>query len=121
MAKKTTNTAKAKTGKTSSKSTGPTTKSQLIATIADKIGMTKKQVSEVFDQLATVAMTDLSKKGPGVFTIPGLAKMTVKVRPARAAKKGTNPFTGQPMTFKAKPATNVVKIRALKAVKDCVK
>lgn len=121
MAKKTT-TTKAKTTKTKTgKSNGPMTKSQLVTTIAEKAGMTKKQVSEVFNHLATTAMTDLSKKGPGVFTIPGLAKMIVKVRPARAAKKGVNPFTGQQMTFKAKPATNVVKIRALKAVKDCVK
>lgn len=123
MAKKNVAAAKAKNTKIkkTAKSTGAATKSQLISNIAEKVGMTKKQVGEVFGHLASTAMTDLSKKGPGVFTIPGLAKMLVKVRPARAAKKGINPFTGQEMTFKAKPATNVVKIRPLKAVKDCVK
>ena len=123
MAKKKTpakaNTKATKTTRT--KSTGPMTKSQLVTTIAERAGMTKKQVTDVFTHLAQAALSDLSKKGPGVFTIPGLAKMVVKTRPARAAKRGINPFTGQEMMFKAKPATNVVKIRALKAVKDCCK
>ena len=60
------------------------------------------------------------KKGPGTFTVPGLMKVTVVRKPATKARKGTNPFTGEEMTFKAKPARNVVKVRALKALKDMV-
>ena len=121
--KKTTATAKTKTTKTKTtrtNRTGPMTKSQLVTTIAERAGMTKRQVTDVFTHLAATALSDLSKKGPGVFTIPGLAKMVVKTRPARPAKRGINPFTGQEMMFKAKPARNVVKVLALKKLKAMV-
>jgi nucleoid DNA-binding protein len=41
-------------------------------------------------------------------------------KPATKERKGINPFTGQETTFAAKPARNVIKIRALKALKDMV-
>ena len=47
-------------------------------------------------------------------------KIKVVRKPATKARKGVNPFTGEPMTFKAKPARNVVKVLALKALKDMV-
>ena len=52
--------------------------------------------------------------------MPGLLKMRVVKKPARKARKGTNPFTGEEMMFKAKPATKVVKVSALKGLKDMV-
>ena len=47
-------------------------------------------------------------------------KVTVKKKPATPARKGVNPFTGQEMMFKAKPAKNVIKIRPMKALKAMV-
>jgi nucleoid DNA-binding protein len=44
----------------------------------------------------------------------------VQHKPATKERQGTNPFTGEPTTFKAKPARNVVKVRPLKRLKDMV-
>jgi nucleoid DNA-binding protein len=55
-----------------------------------------------------------------VFTLPGLLKLTVSRKPATKAKEGRNPFTGETIMIKAKPARNVVRARVLKAVKDAV-
>ena len=63
---------------------------------------------------------DLGKKGPGIFTVPGLMKIKVVRKPATKARKGINPFTGEEMMFKAKPSRNVVKVLALKGLKDMV-
>ena len=95
------------------------TKSQVLATLSDNTGLSKKEVGVVFETLGELIGNDL-KKGPGTFTVPGLMKVTVVRKPATKARKGTNPFTGEEMTFKAKPARNVVKVRALKALKDMV-
>jgi nucleoid DNA-binding protein len=55
-----------------------------------------------------------------MFTVPGLLKMRVVKKPATKARKGVNPFTGEEMMFKAKPASKVVKVAALKGLKDMV-
>ena len=98
----------------------PTTKAETFTYIADKTGLTKKDVGAVFDSLNTLIKRDLRRSGPGVYTVPGLMKIKVVRKPATKARKGTNPFTGEPMTFKTKPASNVVKVLALKALKDMV-
>jgi nucleoid DNA-binding protein len=67
-----------------------------------------------------VLAADLGKRGPGICNIPGLAKVVVQRKPATKARKGINPFTGEEMMFKAKPARNVVKVRALKNLKAMV-
>ena len=59
-------------------------------------------------------------RGPGQITLAGLMKVVAVRKPATKARKGVNPFTGEPTIFKAKPARNVVKIRPLKKVKDLV-
>ena len=97
----------------------PTTKSDTLNFIADKTGLTKKDVGAVFDNLAALMKRDL-KRGPGVYTVPGLMKVKVVRKPATKARKGTNPFTGQEMMFKAKPARNVVKVLPLKSLKEMV-
>ena len=94
------------------------TKSEIYGAIADKTGLTKKQVSAVFDELAAVIKRSL--KGNQLFALPGLCKMVVKKKPATKARKGINPFTGQEQMFKAKPASKQVKIRPLKNLKDMV-
>jgi nucleoid DNA-binding protein len=109
--------AKKKTAATAA--TSPTTKSETLNFISDKTGLTKKDVSAVFDNLATLMKRDL-KKGPGVYTVPGLMKVKVIRKPATKARKGINPFTGEEMTFQAKPARNVVKVVPLKNLKEMV-
>ena len=96
------------------------TKGDVYNTIAGQTLLTRKQVVGVFDALSGVLAADLSNRGPGVCIIPGLAKVVVQRKPATKERKGVNPFTGEQMTFKAKPARNVVKVRALKNLKSMV-
>lgn len=98
----------------------PMTKSEIVSGIADQTGFSKKQVSSVFEAMSGQIAKSLGRRGPGAYTVPGLMKLTVIRKPATKARKGTNPFTGEETTFKAKPARNVVKIRPLKNLKDMV-
>lgn len=95
------------------------TKSEIYGTLAEDVGITRKQVTAVFDGMATMMKKDLTR-GPKVFTLPGLMKVAVNIKPATKARRGINPFTGQEMMFKAKPARKVVKVRPLKRLKDMV-
>lgn len=97
------------------------TKSEIVSGIATSTELSRKQVSSVFAALATLIGKNVGKKGPGLFVVPGLMKITVINKPAVKARKGINPFTKQEQMFKAKPARRVVKIRALKALKDMAK
>lgn len=99
----------------------PATKSEILASIASSTDLSRKQVASVFDALAGMIKSSLGKKGAGVFTIPGLVKMTVVTKPAVPARKGINPFTKEEQMFKAKPARKVVKVRPLKNLKDMAK
>lgn len=96
------------------------TKSEVFGELADSTELTKKQVATVFDGLSKIIKKDLGKRGPGMFTVPGLMKIKVVRKPATKARKGINPFTGEEMMFKAKPARNVVKVLALKNLKTMV-
>lgn len=96
------------------------TKSDLFTNISENTGISKKDVNEVFGCLTAMIQNDLKKSGPQAFTIPGLSKIIVQRKPATKARRGTNPFTGEEMMFKAKPARNVVKVRPLKALKEMV-
>lgn len=98
----------------------PATKAEILSDIATQTGLTKKQVGSVLDALSGLIQRDLKKNGPGVFTVPGLMKIKVVRKPAVKARKGINPFTGEEMIFKAKPARNVVKVQPLKNLKDMV-
>ena len=96
----------------------PPTKSEIYATIVADTGLTRKDVDAVFDSLS--GQIKKSLRGPGLFSLPGLLKMRVVKKPARKARLGVNPFTGEEMMFKAKPASKAVKILALKGLKDMV-
>ena len=96
------------------------TKSQIMGTLAEETELTKKQVASVFEAMAGLIKKELGKKGPGVFTIPGLVKLRVVRKPATKARPGINPFTGEEIMIKAKPARNAVKAAPLKALKDMV-
>ena len=93
-------------------------KSQLIEQIATSNELAKKDVKGVMETLATIGYKELKKNG--VFVVPGFAKFVVIKKPATKARQGTNPFTGEPMTFKAKPARKSVRARPVKVVKDAV-
>jgi nucleoid DNA-binding protein len=96
------------------------TKSEIYAHIAEEAELTRSQVAGVFNSLSGLIAKNLKSRGPGLFSMPGLLKIKVVRKPATKARKGVNPFTGEQTTFKAKPARNVVKIQALKALKDLV-
>ena len=99
----------------------PATKSEIITSIATATALSRKQVSSVFDSLSEQIKNAVGKKGPGVFAVPGLMKITVIQKPATKARKGINPFTKEEQMFKAKPARKVIKVRPLKALKDFAK
>lgn len=92
-------------------------KSQLVAEVAECGGVAKKQASQMLEALSCVIGRHLKKGGAGECTLPGLMKLRVVRKPATKARKGVNPFTGEPTMFKAKPARNVVKVRPLKKLK----
>jgi nucleoid DNA-binding protein len=94
------------------------TKSQLIEKIATESELAKKDVKGVLETLASIGYKELKKAG--VFLLPGFAKFVVIKKPATKARKGVNPFNGEPMTFKAKPARKIVRARPVKAAKDAV-
>jgi nucleoid DNA-binding protein len=99
----------------------PLTKTQIIAELSEKSGLTKKEVASVLEGMTELINTSLSKSGAGSFTLPGLVKIEKKRKPRVPAKKGwMNPFTKQLEDRPAKPACDVVKVRALKALKDMV-
>lgn len=95
-------------------------KSEVTNALVEKTGLTKKEVNAVLDGLGELVTASLSKKGAGIFNLPGLAKFKVVRKPATKERKGINPFTKEEQIFKAKPARNVVKILPLKALKDQV-
>lgn len=86
------------------------TKTQTIATLADRSGLSKGQVSDLLDQLAALSYTE-AKNG---FTIPGIGKLVLVNRKER---QGRNPATGEMITI---PAKTVVKFRIAKACKESV-
>jgi DNA-binding protein HU-beta len=100
------------------KKAGAPTKSEVLMTISKDTGLSRKQVSSVFDSLSGVIKKSL--RGNGLFTMPGLMKMKVVKRPATKAREGVNPFTGEKMMFKAKPASKKVRVMPLKNLKGMV-
>ena len=93
-------------------------KAQLIERIATQTELAKKDVKGVMETLVEIGHKELKKNG--VFLVPGFAKFVVIKKPATKARKRTNPFTGEAMTFKAKPARKIVRARPVKAAKDAV-
>ena len=93
-------------------------KSQFINTFAEKTGMNRKQATATLNTLNAIAVEQLGQTGELV--IPGLVRLNVAEKPATEARQGVNPFTKEPMTFKAKPARKVVKARPVKALKDAL-
>ena len=93
-------------------------KTQLIAELAEKAQLEKKQVVGVLDQLLQLVERELGKNGPGEIQIPDLVKLKVKIVPGRAEHVGLDPFTKQQRTFPAKSESRKVRATPAKRLKD---
>jgi nucleoid DNA-binding protein len=91
---------------------------QLRQIVAEAAGITPQQAKLALDSLTNTAIEQANSVG--VFNVPGLCKITKAHKPARPEKKMISPLTKQEITVKAKPAHNVVKVRAIKALKEAV-
>jgi nucleoid DNA-binding protein len=98
----------------------PLSKSTMIKTITDVTLLGKKDVVAVLDCLTEIIEKHVKPGGPGTFVMPGLMKINVVKKPARAARKGINPFTGEEIMIKARPAYKAVKVKPLKKLKEMV-
>ena len=96
------------------------TKAQVVAEIANASDLDKKSVGRCFESLQELIRKQLSARGPGEFVGPGLVKLRVVKKPATKERQGINPFTKEPITIPAKPASKKVRATALKALKDLV-
>jgi nucleoid DNA-binding protein len=96
------------------------TKTQMYQQLAEKTGLSRKQVTEFFDALTELIKQEVGKKGPGEFKLPGLLKIRRVEKPATAAKPGRNPQTGEAITIPAKPKRTIVRVRALKGLQEMV-
>jgi hypothetical protein len=81
-------------------------------------GLARKDVAAVFAALAARIGRELGKEGPAQFAIPGRVRLQVVRKPATKERQGVSPFTGAPMTLKARPARHVVGARPLKKLRE---
>lgn len=95
-------------------------KSDLVREIAAATDLKSTKVKEVFDTLSAIMAADLGKKGVGEFNFNGLVKLKTVNKPATKARKGRNPFTGEEITIKAKPASRKVRARALRGLNGMI-
>ena len=86
------------------------TKSAIIGHRAQTSGLSKKQITDVMEQLNALAV----KEAKNVFVVPGFGRLVLANRKARM---GRNPQTGEPIKI---PAKRVVKFRLAKSLKDSV-
>jgi len=96
-------------------------KTEILNSISDNTGLTRKEVGSVLGELETLISRHIKKGASGEFVMPGLFKIVTVKKPARPARWGVNPFTGEKMKFKAKPASIAVKVRPLKKMKEMAK
>lgn len=96
------------------------TKSEILNHIAGETELSRREVQAVLDSLSGMIAKNLKARGPGLFSVPGLMKIRVVKKAATKARKGINPFTGEEIMIKAKPARKAVKILPLKGLKEMV-
>ncbi|MDH5300808.1 MAG: HU family DNA-binding protein [Gammaproteobacteria bacterium] len=95
-------------------------KASLFTHLSEVTGVSKKDVVAIFNELTVVIERHVKKNSAEEFKLPGLLKIKVINKPARKARKGINPFTGEEVMFKAKPKSRAVKVQALKSLKGMV-
>jgi DNA-binding protein HU-beta len=97
----------------------PLSKTDILNALAEATGKSRKEVGEILEALEALISENISK-GPGIFTLPGLLKIHVHERPATKERMGRNPQTGAEVKIPAKPAKKVVKVKALKKLKELI-
>merc|ERR1711970_422686 len=88
------------------------------SSVAETTGLKSKDVKAVMEGIIEVAAEQLKKNGK--FKLAGALNLKLKKKPARAAKKGVNPFTKEPCVFKAKPASKTVRALPMRKLKDMI-
>lgn len=97
------------------------TRTQIIKAIAEETELTTAQVKAVLECQQSLAERHLKKRGSGEFTIPYLGVKVRRVRKkATKSRMGRNPFTGEEIKIPAKPARDVIKVSAMKALKEVI-
>ncbi len=85
-------------------------------------GFSRRDASNLLDLLwpvvSELALKDTKKTKPGSVPLGHLGRLKMRYKKATKARKGTNPFTGEPATFKAKTATLQPRFTPGKALKD---
>ena len=94
------------------------TKTQVLSSLAESTGLSKGQVSDLIEKLATLIGSELNEGN--AFNVPGLMKVTTRIKAAVPAGPRTNTFTGETKMGEAKPAQTIDKVRPLKGLKDLV-
>lgn len=96
------------------------TQSQIVSSIAENTEMTKADVKCVLDELHDLIERHMCKNGVKEFNFQGLFKIKTISKKATKARKGVNPFTGEEIMIKAKPARKAVKVQPLKKLKEMI-
>lgn len=96
------------------------TKSQLMSELAAGTGLMKKDVEKVFEVLEQIIRRELKKPDGELAVLPGLVKVKKATKKATKARVGRNPATGEEIQIAAKPASKVIRLRALKTLKEMV-
>ena len=116
---------KAPKAHSSSKDMSPIThryhKQDIVSDLAENSGLTKAQISSVLDELTILIQRHLMEGSVEEFILAGLIKMDTTKKEAKEAYTGVNTFTGKTIEFSAQPAKTVVKVHALKGLKDMVR
>jgi nucleoid DNA-binding protein len=92
------------------------TGASMIGYLAEKNGLARKDAKQVMEDLFDLVAAGVMR-GERV-AIGKIGKMFIRVRPARGARTGRNPLTGQEITIPAKPATKVPRFTFSKTFKE---
>jgi nucleoid DNA-binding protein len=96
----------------------PMTKSEIVRYLAEQNDITQSEAGGVIASLEKLIKREIGRRGPGIFNLAGLLKIRIATKAATKSRKGVNPFTGEAMTIKAKPARKTVRVTALKKLKE---
>merc|ERR1711988_1922180 len=88
------------------------------SSVAESTGLKSKDVKAVMEGMIEIAAEQIKKNGS--FKLAGALNLKLKKKPARAARKGVNPFTKEPCVFKAKPASKTVRALPMKKLKAMI-
>jgi nucleoid DNA-binding protein len=100
----------------------PLTKSQVMTALAEATGLKKTEIAGVVDAIVKTIESQLGAKGPGIVTLPGIARFKVrKVKAVKGGEKKINPLTGGEYITKDRPAYNKVTVSPVKALKEAIK